>query len=652
MTSRAGPVQSDRPRVNRYQTPPQYGGVSSSGYTPFRDESITERAGPEPHRRDVEEVPGEQPDGTAPRRNFSPPATVPPPTGTPPATTPPPTQPPATGPAQENRPRWSGPTNVPAMPNTAPVFTPGANPFAGSAPSAGSLSTFGGVATPVGNPREADFVSRVPGAPNALPTVSGSYSGITAPQAFQTPQTAIAPTLGQFSGGYTGVSGPTAFQAPSAVPAFQGQGLDRTYQTQGAPVAAQLQGFDPVTATGGSGLNNALLSQVMASLGAPSSYGSDAVQQTFGRLSGQIDDDFTQRERLLEEDMARRGLADSSIRGGRLQDLNVGRRSARTELADRLIEQQAQTQSSDTARAIAQAMGLQGQQFGQAATASGINQNITAGNFARDLAARQFGAGEEGAALNAALQLAGFNNSVGQQGFENKRSAFGDTLASQGQQFGQQMDAARFLSGERGREFDYGMSKAGFNNDALQQGFQNQRSLYGDTLAGQGQRFGQEMDSAGFQSGERGRELDYLLGMTGFNRDSLQGDFGNRQSAFDQLLGADQQRFGQRLAAGQFAAAEDSRVIGENRTTSGFNNSVTQQNYDNQRSQLDDALNIQGFNQNLAQQGFNNAITSQQQQQGLRGQAFNEQLATEDFNLQQERQRQELEMFILGLGGR
>jgi len=132
-------------------------------------------------------------------------------------------------------------------------------------------------------------------------------------------------------------------------------------------------GVDPVAAasgrtsggtSGGAGspgnaaVNDLTAQQIEAALRNPSAFNNEEVMNLYNRLGMNIDDQFAQEERSLRNEMARRGLADSSIQGGRLSDLNVGRRQARTELADRLATARAQ----DFANARAQAIGMGQQQ--------------------------------------------------------------------------------------------------------------------------------------------------------------------------------------------------------------------------------------------------------------------------------------------------
>jgi len=89
----------------------------------------------------------------------------------------------------------------------------------------------------------------------------------------------------------------------------------------------------------------------------PSYYTDELFQQKLRRGGEELDDQFTMRNRLLKEEMARRGLGDSSIYGGRSRDLNVERRTAGVDLMERLAEEQARAMQEGRTQAIG--LGLQ-----------------------------------------------------------------------------------------------------------------------------------------------------------------------------------------------------------------------------------------------------------------------------------------------------
>lgn len=142
-------------------------------------------------------------------------------------------------------------------------------------------------------------------------------------------------------------------QAPPAYtqanqPAAGAQGLDI-----GAELARQYQQ---------GGISDEVRQGISGAIANPSAYNSQLVRDIYGQLGQNIDDEFAQRETMLREEMAGRGLADSSIQGGRLADLNVGRRSAKQGLANQLGQMVAQDYSSARDRALG--MGMARDQYG------------------------------------------------------------------------------------------------------------------------------------------------------------------------------------------------------------------------------------------------------------------------------------------------
>lgn len=113
-------------------------------------------------------------------------------------------------------------------------------------------------------------------------------------------------------------------------------------------------------ASAAGGMGGTLQQMLMQLMANPSSYDSAAMQREYESGARGIDDDFALQQTKLREEMARRGLADSSIQGGRLSDLNVGRRSAQVELQDRLLQKQADTRAADLRAALGLGMGFYG----------------------------------------------------------------------------------------------------------------------------------------------------------------------------------------------------------------------------------------------------------------------------------------------------
>ena len=120
--------------------------------------------------------------------------------------------------------------------------------------------------------------------------------------------------------------------------------------TPGAPAVGTMPQF--------TGDINAYLGQALNN---PGGYSFDETKKLYERLGQNIDDDFSQRNVALREEMAARGLSDSSIQGGRLADLNVGRRSAQQDLLQGLGSQQAQALFGQQTGFLDRLLGLRGQ---------------------------------------------------------------------------------------------------------------------------------------------------------------------------------------------------------------------------------------------------------------------------------------------------
>lgn len=341
---------------------------------------------------------------------------------------------------------------------------------------------------PGGAPPAPQGVPQPPGGPPPVPQnleaqLHGRFQNAGSPSPFRGRSATHAPP--------TFVPGANPFQMP-----MQGS------QAPGAYNPASFAGqYTPVQGPGQGGqLADATQAATMQGLASPSRYDAKAVQDAFAHLVGGIDDQYAQGKTAVDEEMARRGIYDSTIAGGRLHDLNIGRRSAQTQLAGDLIRDQAATYGSDRANAIAQAIGLGGQQFDQS------------------LAGAQFAGSEQARALGFGLDVAGFNNQAGQQGFQNRM----DT-SRLGEQYRQNLLNDQLNVGGFNRQLGLDRYNAGMGNQQFRAG-EDQR------------RFGNEL--AGYDANLRGRAQ-------GFDQQS---------QALAQLLGYGQQAFNNQMSSAQFNA--------------------------------------------------------------------------------------------------
>lgn len=398
-----------------------------------------------------------------------------------------------------------GPTQ-PGGPTTQPPPTPGWPPGGPTTPPGVPTGTAGQTQTPFGRHLQGQYEGyQMPGA------FQGGYQPLSGPQ-YQPgagPMN-VSQSMQMVPQGYS----PQNFygQAPGA---FTPQSFQGQYSAVQSPLMRQTGQFTPQ----GGGLDSQLQSAISGQLQNPSMFNQQAVQDMYNRLSGQIDDEYSVRNQRLEEDMARRGLADSSIRGGRLADLNVEKRSAKTELGDRLLERMATTGGADRNAAISQAMGYGGQQFSQGLQGYQANQGANQQNFQQDLAQRAFQGDQQAMQLIQNMGIAGFNNQAGQQGFQNQLQ-------------GTQM----------------GMDIQGFNNAAGQQGFTNQ--LNSVQLQNQfgNDAFARQLQASQFNQGLGQSQFNNQLAAQNFNAGQQQQGYTNQLTNFQANLGAGQQGFNQQQA--------------------------------------------------------------------------------------------------------
>lgn len=138
-----------------------------------------------------------------------------------------------------------------------------------------------------------------------------------------------------------------------------------TLQEQGqarppAPTASSVVGMGGGV---GGGVNPEIQKYIMGLMQNPSMYTDEQFNKNVEYHGQKIDDDFSLREQQLREDMVRRGLSESSIQGGRLQDLNVGKRTAKADLTMQMAE--ARARQMDEAMARAAQLGLSLDQAGR-----------------------------------------------------------------------------------------------------------------------------------------------------------------------------------------------------------------------------------------------------------------------------------------------
>lgn len=199
-------------------------------------------------------------------------------------------------------------------------------------------------------------------------------------------------------------------------------GTMTTGTTTGTNPSQQGNTFDLLTALVNGASGNGAGSQVQKETEAailkylqnPNPYGAQDVKDQYSYLGGQIDDQYDQNNQDIGEAMARRGLGYSTMYGGKLQDSNLARRTAKEGLATDLAHNFAQnygssqqaalglgnqigTQSQNNAQSwLSQLMGYGQQGFNNDLATNALNQG--AQNSYQDFILRLLGLGYGGTA--------------------------------------------------------------------------------------------------------------------------------------------------------------------------------------------------------------------------------------------------------------
>jgi hypothetical protein len=138
------------------------------------------------------------------------------------------------------------------------------------------------------------------------------------------------------------------------------------------------EGFTPQTFGGGKDteMQQKIRDALMSSIGNPSRYDTDTAKRTFDMLSGNIDDDYNARDQGLRESIASRGLGavgDGTIGTSDQRFQNLQRRSAKADMANTILREQANTYGADRSAALRDAMGYGNDQFGNDLTQAEFN---------------------------------------------------------------------------------------------------------------------------------------------------------------------------------------------------------------------------------------------------------------------------------------
>lgn len=197
----------------------------------------------------------------------------------------------------------------------------------------------------------------------------------------------------------------TASQTGSPQQTFaqlQKQGMARP-----APAAPQAQAFQQY---GGSQQGQQMRQQLQQQLQqfnqAPSRFDTQAFQQIRGAQAANIQSDFAEQQRQLNEDLARRGLSASNIAGSGLARLGGAQSRALADLDSQLLQRAAETQAQDRAQLLQAGQGFAELAGSQDLSEFEANRVAQAATFENDLRAAQFGQQQYEQGTQQALQAA------------------------------------------------------------------------------------------------------------------------------------------------------------------------------------------------------------------------------------------------------
>lgn len=199
----------------------------------------------------------------------------------------------------------------------------------------------------------------------------------------------------------------------------------------------------PAPAVGGGG-NPQIQAALAQLMGQPTAYDNAAMMNEFKQGAQGIEDTYNKNKTATDEEMARRGIFDSTIAGGRLHDLNIGKRSAETQLMSDLATKRAGAYDAGIRSALASAMGYE--------------QQGTQADIARaDLAGRA-----EDRALNREQMMRRFGLDERQADLAEKLGLSDLALRQSGQAFSQNIQTRQLTNEEKAQAHAMGLSDQQF----------------------------------------------------------------------------------------------------------------------------------------------------------------------------------------------
>ncbi len=219
-------------------------------------------------------------------------------------------------------------------------------------------------------PGGAQVASNLPGAPSAAtppssyqpPTAAGIYNGVMNNPMVQ---------FGNQMMGYHPPQAPTSWNQPASpnVPPAPPSGISAAGPPQyGATPAASSTEQNTANQLG-TATQNLLLNQLQN----PNPLGAQAFQTQMQQAQTGINENMQQQTDAINQNLASRGVYDSSLAGGYLKDLSTSAGRQMASIGADLLPQEAQLQLQGTNSALANMLGYGGQQYQQQYQTAGLN---------------------------------------------------------------------------------------------------------------------------------------------------------------------------------------------------------------------------------------------------------------------------------------
>jgi hypothetical protein len=327
---------------------------------------------------------------------------------------------------------------------------------------------------------------------------------------------------GQFNGAQQSNFQPGGYQGPGQFNAYQGSSYNPgQYQNGGSQMNQFNQGGF------GGATDAASFGSIMQGLANPSRYGAANVANAYDVMDRKLTQQGTADSQRINEDMAKRGLYNSSVAGGRLGDLATNLNQQRSDLATNLLTDQAKNYQSDRASAIGQALGYGGQQFGQGLQSNQFNEGLSQNRFNNNLSGMNFGLNQNNQNFNQQSQQYGQNQQEAMNRYNSGLNNANFGLQQNNQNYNQQAGQYGLNQQNAMNQFNSGLAQGNFG---LQQTAQNNQAGLNQFGAQQGanqQTYNQLMGVLGGQQGYQQQGFENQLAQQQMNNQMSQQQIDN-----------------------------------------------------------------------------------------------------------------------------